>query len=98
MKIDPESASELLVERIAAEQEAAELAEIQKAEQEASEARAKQLEKEAEKLRKEAEREAKKQRERSEKRRSSVLDNFLRSGARTLGREISRNIFGTRRR
>ena len=97
-KIDPESASELLVERIAAEQEAAELAEIQKAEQEAAEARAKQLEKEAEKLRKEAESEAKKQRERSEKRRSSVLDNFLRSGARTLGREISRNIFGTRKR
>lgn len=97
-KIDPISATELLEERIVEEQAAAERAEIEAAEAKAQEARAKAAEKEAEKMRKEAERTAQREQTQASRRRDSVMDTFLKSGARTLGREISRTFFGTRRR
>ena len=53
-------------------------------------------EKEAERHRREAEQAARRQQ--TGRGRDSVVDALLKSGARTLGREISRTIFGTRRR
>ncbi len=114
--IDPESAFELLEQRMAEEEaariqaqkeaEAAEAAEkeaaLQKKEQERL---AKELEKEIERERKAAQkeaerrqREAEKEAERQRKRREGTIDQIVRSAGRTLGREITRSIFGTRRR
>ncbi|WP_054952291.1 helicase HerA-like domain-containing protein [Flaviflexus massiliensis] len=96
--VDPVSASEMLNTRIAEQQAAAEQAEIEAAEEKAREARAKAAEKEAERLRKEAEKTQQRERQQTSRRKDSVMDTFLKSGARTLGREISRTFFGTRRR
>ena len=91
---DPETAYEMLTARIEQERAAAELAE-QMAEEE--EARAKQEAKElkeAEARREREEREREKEQERNQRRRQSQLDNVLKQ----VGREITRSIFGTRRR
>lgn len=96
--VDPVSASEMLTTRIAEQQAAAEQAEIEAAEEKAREARAKAAEKEAERLRKEAEKAQRRERQQASRRKDSIMDTFLKSGARTLGREISRTFFGTRRR
>ncbi|MFD6092973.1 helicase HerA-like domain-containing protein [Oerskovia sp. NPDC060338] len=108
--VDNESAYELLTARIAAQQAAAEQAEL-----------AEKLAKEQEAARKEADKAAKKQADELEKMRaklerdaarsgggsrttprkstaSSGLDKFLGSMATQLGREITRTVFGTRRR
>ncbi|MBD7982222.1 helicase HerA-like domain-containing protein [Oerskovia merdavium] len=108
--VDNESAYELLTARIAAQQAAAEQAEL-----------AEKLAKEQEAAQKEADKAAKKQADELEKMRaklerdaarsgggsrtaprkstaSSGLDKFLGSMATQLGREITRTVFGTRRR
>lgn len=84
--IDRESAHELLAERAArAEAEAAEAAD--------AEARAKEAE------RAQTQRRQPSGRSRSTQRRSgSPVDSFMRSAGTALGREITRTIFGTRRR
>lgn len=86
--------------------EAAKAAEKAAAEQKKEQDRlAKELEKQIEQERKEAEkererrqREAEKEAERQRKRREGTIDQIVRSAGRTLGREITRSIFGTRRR
>ncbi len=114
--IDPESAFELLEQRVAAEAaarieaehaaEAAKAAEKAEAERKKEQERlARELEKEIERERKAAEkdadrrrREAEREAERQRKRREGTIDQIVRSAGRTLGREITRSIFGTRRR
>lgn len=97
-RVDPESATELLAARIELEQAAALEAERRAAEAKESEARAREAEKKAAQLRKDAERAARQRETQSAKRKDGVIDAFFKSSARTLGREISRTIFGTRRR
>lgn len=104
-RVDPESAAELLAARMAAEEAeraAREAAEAQaKREAEEAKERAKEAErarKEAEKLAERARRAREKEAERAARRREGAVDSLLRSASRTLGREITRTIFGTRRR
>lgn len=103
--VDPYSATEALTER--AKQAAREAEEAERAAQEAKEAEARAKEEakaqaaEKAKLRKELEREQKRaeaQRDRRQRQAESVVANVLRSAGRTLGREITRSLFGTRRR
>ncbi|MDV6238451.1 MULTISPECIES: helicase HerA-like domain-containing protein [Trueperella] len=114
--IDPESAFELLEQRMAAEaaarEEAQRLAEAAKeaAKLEAErkkelDRQARELEKQIERERREAEKEAERRRraaeaeaERQRKRREATVDQMVRTAGRTLTREITRAIFGTRRR
>jgi DNA helicase HerA-like ATPase len=110
--VDRESAAELLAARVAAEQAAAdaarEAAERAKAEARAAAEAERAARKEAaelERMRERLEREAARgrttapePRPRSASRSSSPLDSFLRSAGTQLGREITRTIFGTRRR
>lgn len=118
--VDPESAMELLEQRIAAEEQAKieaekkaaaaeaakkeqerlakelekELAAEEKARQKEEERRIREIEKEAERERKAREREA----EQAKKRRQSTVDAIVKTAGRTLAREITRGLFGTRRR
>ncbi|WP_341827396.1 DUF853 family protein [Trueperella pyogenes] len=114
--IDPESAFELLEQRMA--EEAAARAEAARQEELAAQAakeeaarkkemdrQARELEKEIERERREAEKLAERQRraaeaeaERQRKRRESTVDQIVRTAGRTLTREITRALFGTRRR
>jgi len=111
--VDNESAYEILARRVAL-QEQAEAAEQQRvaAEKEAA-VRAKEAEKEAkarakelEQMRKDLERTSRsgsrassgRSTTSSRSRSASPLDNFLKSAGTQLGREITRSIFGTRRR
>jgi len=92
--VDRESAYELLTAR--AEQSAADRLAAQQAEQEA--ARAKEQAKEAERVARQREKEAAAARSRTTKRTSGAFDSLLRSVGTQLGREITRTVFGTRRR
>lgn len=89
--VNPESATELLEARIA--QEAAqrtslkELEEQVAAEKKAAEAEQKRLE-----------REVAAEQKRAERRRDSLIDSIMRTAGRTITREITRSLFGTRRR
>lgn len=99
--VDPRSATEVLAER--AEQAKAQAEAAERAAQEAKEAEkaAKEQAAEEARLRKEAERAQKREqaeKERRARQAESVVTNVLRSAGRTLGREITRSIFGTRRR
>lgn len=103
--VDPRSATEVLAER--AEQAKAQAEAAERAAQEAKEAekaakeQAKAQAAEEARLRKEAERAQKREqaeKERRARQAESVVTNVLRSAGRTLGREITRSIFGTRRR
>ncbi|MDU5162504.1 MAG: helicase HerA-like domain-containing protein, partial [Winkia neuii] len=85
--VDPHSATEELAER----------AQKAKAETEAQAKKA-AADKEAQKEAERAQKEAEKARAKRSKDMESVLTNVLRSAGRTLGREITRSIFGTRRR
>ncbi|MEV8176604.1 helicase HerA-like domain-containing protein [Cellulosimicrobium funkei] len=111
--VDAESAFELLQVRVqeqAAARAAADAAEAEAAAQEKAakqaaqeaERAAKKEQAELEKMRAKLEREAAKGRSRSSgssrSRSSSPLDSFLRSAGTQLGRELTRTIFGTRRR
>ncbi|MDF2421134.1 helicase HerA-like domain-containing protein [Trueperella pyogenes] len=114
--IDPESAFELLEQRMAEEAaarvEAARQEELaaQAAKEEAArkkemDRQARELEKEIERERREAEKLAERQRraaeaeaERQRKRRENTVDQIVRTAGRTLTREITRALFGTRRR
>ncbi|ROR93220.1 hypothetical protein EDD28_2628 [Salana multivorans] len=91
--------------RVAAEKAAAEHAKTAEKEAREAEKVAKERAREMERMRKELEREAKTSAgsSRSSSRTSkssgaSALDNFLKSAGTQLGREITRSIFGTRRR
>ncbi len=106
--VDAESAYELLAARVAAEQAAAEAAEAAEARAEdearaaaeAARAAKKQAE-EYERMQARLERDAARARtstSTSRSRSASPLDNFLKSAGTQLGREITRSIFGTRRR
>lgn len=106
--VDAESAYEMISERVAAEQAAAAAAEDAEARAkeearaaaEATRAAKKQAE-ELERMQARLEREAQRARTPSSSSRSraaSPLDNFLKSAGTQLGREITRTIFGTRRR
>ncbi|MFY9263601.1 MAG: helicase HerA-like domain-containing protein [Arcanobacterium sp.] len=96
--IDPESAMEILNKRIAEQARAKEAAkeqdrlvrELEK--QLAAEKRA--AEKEIQRRQREADREA----ERARRRRESTIDAVVKTAGRTLAREITRGIFGNRRR
>ncbi|QOR44824.1 helicase HerA-like domain-containing protein [Trueperella pecoris] len=114
--IDPESAFELLEQRMA--EEAAARAEAARQEELAAQAakeeaerkkemdrQARELEKQIEREQREAKKEAERQRraeaaeaEWRRKRRESTVDQIVRTAGRTLTREITRAIFGTRRR
>ncbi len=103
--VDPRSATEVLAER--AEQAKAQAEAAERAAQEAKEAekaakeQAKAQAAEEARLRKEAERAQKREqaeKERRARQAESVVTNVLRSAGRTLGREITRSLFGTRRR
>ena len=111
--VDNESAFELLQVRVqeqAAARAAAEAAEVEAAAQEKAakeaakeaERAAKKEQAELEKMRAKLERDAAKSRSgsggSSRSRSSSPLDSFLRSAGTQLGRELTRTIFGTRRR
>ncbi|MGN6239577.1 MAG: helicase HerA-like domain-containing protein [Cellulosimicrobium cellulans] len=109
--VDNESAFELLQVRVqeqAAARAAAEAAEVEAAAQEKAakeaaqeaERAAKKEQAELEKMRAKLERDAAKPRSGSSgsSRSSSPLDSFLRSAGTQLGRELTRTIFGTRRR
>lgn len=106
--VDRESAYELLSARAAqAEADAARTAADEAAAQEAEAAR-KEAERSAAAARKEAERQERELRRieermsrpapRTRSRAGSPLDSFLRSAGTALGREITRSVFGTRRR
>lgn len=96
--IDNVSAYERLTERIAAEQAAAEQAKL--AEQFAKEAEAeeKRRAREMEKLRAQQERQREREEAARKRRTEAGVNSALRSIGSTLGREITRSIFGTRRR
>ncbi|WP_250506291.1 helicase HerA-like domain-containing protein [Bowdeniella massiliensis] len=103
--VDPESAFELLEARVAAEARAREEAKAaEAAAKEAEKARAaadKAREKEYERMRRQAEKDAeaaRREQERAAAKRSRVMEDMLRTAGRTLTREITRSIFGTRRR
>jgi len=107
--VDNVSAYEMLVRRIDQEREAREAAEraeaaAKEAEKEriAAEKRAAKEAEAAEKARLKAEAaaaaRAAKEAERSARSRRTALDSLLRSAGSTIGREITRSIFGTRRR
>ena len=110
--VDRESAFELLTARAAADEAAAQAEQQGDARSAEYEARERELRELQEKLEKEARGESSRKRDRDDGRRSSrsrkrssrnvtgnaVLDNFLRSAGTQLGREITRSIFGTRRR
>ncbi|MDO5034429.1 MAG: DUF853 family protein [Actinomycetaceae bacterium] len=114
--VDPESAFELLEERIEQEAREREEAEQRALEEKQREAEQKALEKERARLAKELERqmereqrerekeyeravrEAQKQEQREAARRSRIAEDMLRTAGRTLTREITRTLFGTRRR
>ncbi|WP_454295222.1 helicase HerA-like domain-containing protein [Salana multivorans] len=92
--------------RVAAEKAAAEHAKEAEKAARAAEKEAKERAKEMERMRKELERDARASESRSRSTSSSrsrssggsALDNFLKSAGTQLGREITRSIFGTRRR
>ncbi|OFJ72419.1 ATPase [Actinomyces sp. HMSC064C12] len=92
--VDPHSATEELAERSSRAQAEARSRKEQEAAQKEADKAAKQAQKEAER----AQREAEKAKARRAKDMESVFTNVLRSAGRTLGREITRSIFGTRRR
>ncbi|MPV37561.1 helicase HerA-like domain-containing protein [Georgenia subflava] len=106
--VDAESAYELLTARVAQQEAAAQAAatraeaEKQARQQEKEAVRAaEERERELRKIQAEIEREEKRARaaaERARKERASAFDSFLRSAGTQLGREITRSIFGTRRR
>ena len=114
--VDPESAFELLEQRLEAEARAREEEQRRMEEQKALDAKAKELEKElarqAKEREKELERQAKerereyekaqREAERAERaaqaRRERFADDLMRTAGRTLTREITRTLFGTRRR
>ena len=104
--VDRESAFELLTARAAADEAAAQAAGADAARSKEYEARERELRELQEKLEKESRKQSGGDGRRSTSRsRSSrevtgnaVLDNFLRSAGTQLGREITRSIFGTRRR
>ncbi|WP_072344223.1 helicase HerA-like domain-containing protein [Actinomyces urinae] len=103
--VDPESAFELLEQRVEAEALAREEEQRRAEEQKALDAKAKELEKELARQAKEREREyekARREAERAERaaqaRRERFADDLLRTAGRTLTREITRTLFGTRRR
>ncbi|TDE89709.1 DUF853 family protein [Occultella glacieicola] len=103
--VDNESAYELLTRRIDSDRAAAAAAEQAEAEAKAREKEEDDLEQMQEKLRQDAAKEAERAQRDAEKRRASTsrsarggLDSFLRSAGTVLGREITRSIFGTRRR
>lgn len=88
-----EEAAKKEQERLAKELEK-QIAAEEKARQKEEERRIRELEKEAERERKAREREA----ERAKKRRESTVDAIVKTAGRTLAREITRGLFGTRRR
>ncbi len=92
--VDRESAYELLTAR--AEQSAAERLAAQQAAQEAEQAKEKA--EEAERVAKQREKEAAAARKKTTQRTSGAFDSLLRSVGTQLGREITRTVFGTRRR
>ena len=92
--MDPHSATEELAERAQKAQAETEAKAQKEAADKEAEKAAKQAQKDAERAQKEAE----KARAKRSKDMESVLTNVLRSAGRTLGREITRSIFGTRRR
>lgn len=114
--VDPESAFELLEQRLEAEALAREEEQRRTEEQKALDAKAKELEKElarqAKEREKELERQAKAREREFEKarreaepaeraaqaRRERFADDLMRTAGRTLTREITRTLFGTRRR
>jgi len=104
-ELDPESAHEMLTARVEseiaqaeAERAAAEEAKIREAEAAAAQKEADRLEKEAAKAREREEREREKERERAQKRRQSTFDSMIKQAGRSITREITRSIFGNRRR
>ncbi|WP_205739611.1 helicase HerA-like domain-containing protein [Georgenia sp. SYP-B2076] len=110
--VDNESAYELLAARVTQQRAAAEAATASAEAAASARERAQQAEKAADKAAKDRERELAKQQaerereeakartasERAARRRSSAFDSLLRSAGTQLGREITRSIFGTRRR
>jgi uncharacterized protein len=105
---DPASAHELLAARVAHQTAAAQAADARaeaeklarKQEKEAEKA-ARERQRELEQMQTEIEREERTARQASERarsRRGSAFDSFVRSAGSQLGREITRSIFGTRRR
>lgn len=114
--VDPESAFELLEQRLEAEARAREEEQRRMEEQKALDAKAKELEKELARQAKEREKElerqakerereyekARREAERAERaaqaRRERFTDDLMRTAGRTLTREITRTLFGTRRR
>ena len=114
--VDPESAFELLEQRLEAEARAREEEQRRMEEQKALDAKAKELEKELARQAKEREKElerqakerereyekARREAERAERaaqaRRERFADDLMRTAGRTLTREITRTLFGTRRR
>lgn len=110
--INPESAEELLAKRLVAEQQAAaaeeaakaaqaELEKQRKLEEKQRQAAEKAAEKERERRYREMERQLERDRKAAEKaaqRRGRVVEDIMRTAGRTITREISRTIFGTRRR
>ncbi|WP_124053796.1 helicase HerA-like domain-containing protein [Arcanobacterium ihumii] len=89
--VNPESATELLEARIA--QEAAQRTSLKELEEQV-EAEKKVAEAEQRRL----EREAAAEQKRAERRRDSLVDSIMRTAGRTITREITRSLFGTRRR
>ncbi|CAM5780866.1 helicase HerA-like domain-containing protein [Cellulomonas persica] len=92
--VDRESAYELLTAR--AERTAAERVAAEKAAEEAAQATAHAQE--AEKLARQREKEAQAAAKKTKQRTSGAFDSLLRSVGTQLGREITRSVFGTRRR
>lgn len=99
--VNPDSAEEKLERRAAEAQAAREEAIAQEAAAKEAERAQKEAEKEAERAAKEAEKAAAKEeaaRQRAAERRTRQVENVLGSVLRTAGREITRSIFGTRKR
>ncbi|HWS57235.1 MAG TPA: helicase HerA-like domain-containing protein, partial [Actinotalea sp.] len=95
--VDRESAAELLTARAARADAEAAAAEAAEAGQEEAERRRRELERIEERMRAEPSRGSTRTSSRTRSS-SSPLDTFLRSAGTQLGREITRTIFGTRRR
>lgn len=99
--VNPDSDEEKLERRAAEAQAAREEAIAQEAAAKEAERAQKEAEKEAERAAKEAEKAAAKEeaaRQRAAERRTRQVENVLGSVLRTAGREITRSIFGTRKR
>ncbi|MDU5063373.1 MAG: helicase HerA-like domain-containing protein, partial [Actinomyces sp.] len=103
--VDPRSATEELAERTqkAIDQRAAEekQAELEKEQEKARKKAEREAEKERARWEKEAQREqqrAQKARERRQRSMESALANVIKSAGTQIGREITRSIFGTRRK